>query len=207
MTKLSKYLKSILLSPMWILMGGGGGDKPDINATTTSQTALWGQYAKDWNTYIKDVEPRVENAYKQSLVSPESRITSEIKGKVLSGYNPQATLLNKAPLGTNMIRSQSNLGGALAGAGVRGTEIARDYQSNTLGNIIASKMGAKTGTQGALGSVASGEANNFMQDLASNDKINTMMGQAASSALGSTAMGAYTGATNRPMFNTSNGVQ
>lgn len=177
-------------------MGGGGSDEPDVNKTTISQQALWGQYAKDWNTYLRDVEPRVEAAYAKSANLPEtqSRIQNQMKLSTLDKASPISTLGNKQSLTTNLLRSNAGLGSALAGSEVKGAESARDYQAGVLGNILASKMGSKTSTQTALCTFASCEVSNYLKGLESNTAINNAMGQAGSSALFGIGQGLYAGA-------------
>lgn len=196
MKKVFTYLRSILLSPMWIMLGGGGGGGSDINKTTTSQQALWGQYAKDWNTYIAEVEPRTEYGMQRATNFPEtqSRIVNQMRTTTVDKLNPVQGLGNKQSLTTNLIRSNAGLGSALAGANVRGEESAKDYQSSLLGNILAAKMGSKAGSQTALGTFAGQETTNYLQNLQSNQEMNMGMNKAGSSAIGSIGMGLYGGA-------------
>lgn len=195
MIKLVNFLKSILLSPMWLFMGAGGGGEPDINKTTAAQQAQWAQYAKDWNTYIKDIEPRVESAFKQAVEDPTSRITNEMRTGVLGSYNPTQAVQNKVPMSTGILRGQSALGGMLGSADIKGAEAAKDYTANTLNNILAAKMGAKAGTQQALGTLASGESSNFMKNLENQQAIDAARGATTSSAIGALGSGLYGGFT------------
>ena len=170
---------------------GGGGDKQDINEATLSQTALWKSYAKDWNKFITQIEPRTDAAFKTALQDPTSRVTSEMKSGVYGQATPQAVMNNQGT--TNLMRMQPKLGSALAMADVKGAEAAKDYQSNTLSNILTSKLGQKTNNQTALGTLATNEANQFMKDYTGAQEANAMMGQGTSSAAFSSGVGLYKG--------------